>query len=183
MDLKMDVDTFRGEEGGITRSIFIFPHFEEITYIDNIREKYDPLHNLIAPHITLVFPFTSSISSKSLKQHIRVSLRGVEPFQLTMCGITGSGNSYLFLNVKKGNDEIIRLHDRLYGGLLKEHLYKHVTFIPHMTVGRLENQEDFKFALIETDRFKRSFTTIVNEITVEIIDGKQKSNLDFKISL
>lgn len=39
----------------------IFPDFENVEIIDNIRDKYDPLAKLIRPHITIVFPFDMEI--------------------------------------------------------------------------------------------------------------------------
>ena len=45
------------------RDILIFPKFENIYLIQNIRNKFDPLANLIAPHITLAFPFLDDISN------------------------------------------------------------------------------------------------------------------------
>ncbi|MBM7692159.1 2'-5' RNA ligase [Peribacillus deserti] len=100
-----------------------------------------------------------------------------------MRDVTGSENGYLFLNVKKGNDEIIEMHDQLYRGILKSILFREVTYIPHMTVGRLKNKQDFHNALIGAEKFHFEFSTIVNEITVEIIDQNQKSNLNFTVSL
>jgi 2'-5' RNA ligase len=47
------------------RAIIIFPQFgSDTNLIQDIRNQYDPLANKIAPHITLVFPFESDISSK-----------------------------------------------------------------------------------------------------------------------
>lgn len=45
----------------ITRTIMIFPEFENIDVINDIRNKYDPLADLVLPHITLVFPFDSEL--------------------------------------------------------------------------------------------------------------------------
>lgn len=42
----------------------IFPKFENIKIIDEIRDKYDPLANHVRPHITLVFPFESNIRNR-----------------------------------------------------------------------------------------------------------------------
>lgn len=44
------------------RTIMIFPEFENIDVINDIRKKYDPLANLVLPHITLVFPFDSEFN-------------------------------------------------------------------------------------------------------------------------
>ena len=39
------------------RTIMIFPQFENINLINEIREKYDPLAKHVSPHISLVFTF------------------------------------------------------------------------------------------------------------------------------
>ena len=43
------------------RTIMIFPEFDNIDIIDEIRAKYDPLAKLVRPHITIVFPFEMDI--------------------------------------------------------------------------------------------------------------------------
>ena len=45
------------------RDILIFPKFDNMKIIDKIRNKYDRLSNLVAPHITLAFPFNDKISN------------------------------------------------------------------------------------------------------------------------
>ncbi len=57
------------------RTIMIFPQFENIDIIDEIREKYDPLANHVRPHITLVFTFESSLTSIELKEHLEKCLQ------------------------------------------------------------------------------------------------------------
>ena len=44
------------------RDILIFPKFKNINKIQELRNKYDPLANLIAPHITIVFLFSDNVS-------------------------------------------------------------------------------------------------------------------------
>ena len=48
------------------RTIMIFPEFDNIDIIDEIREKYDPLSELVRPHITIVFPFEMDITNEEL---------------------------------------------------------------------------------------------------------------------
>ena len=52
------------------RAILIFPEFNNIHEIEVIRKQYDPLYEKIAPHITLVFPFESEMSSNQVLQHV-----------------------------------------------------------------------------------------------------------------
>lgn len=42
------------------RDILIFPKFNNIDKIQEVRNKYDKLANLIPPHITLAFPFRNN---------------------------------------------------------------------------------------------------------------------------
>ncbi len=51
-------------------TILVFLNNMSIDKIENIRQKHDPLFGLIPPHITIVFPFKSNISSDALNFHI-----------------------------------------------------------------------------------------------------------------
>ncbi|TYS14520.1 2'-5' RNA ligase family protein [Rossellomorea vietnamensis] len=167
----------------IERSITIFPEFENGRLIDELRSKYDPLYQLIPPHITLVFPFTSDLTAEQLHAHIESVLLHEKLFSIKLQGVTGEGSEYLFLNVKKGNDEIIRLHDLLYTGRLREFLFRELTYVPHLTVGRFNDTGDFKAALNETAQFTEEFTTTVNHIVVEKIEESGLSQPEFYVDL
>ncbi len=104
------------------RAIHIFPEFLNARSIDTLRAKYDPLFSLIQPHVTLVFPFESTVTIEALTQPLQESVIGLKSFHIILEGVTGAAEEYLFLNVKVGNDQIIELHDRLYSGLLKPYL-------------------------------------------------------------
>ena len=52
----------------VKRTIMIFPEFDNIDSIDRIRSKYDPLAELVRPHITLVFPFESDITNDTVSK-------------------------------------------------------------------------------------------------------------------
>jgi 2'-5' RNA ligase len=102
-----------------------------------VRARYDPLAATIPPHLTLVFPFEDDLSDAALREHVLKAASGIRHFSVTFCEITGHEGEYLFLNVKQGNDQIIRLHDALYSGPLATHLVRSYTFVPHVTIGRL----------------------------------------------
>ena len=57
-----------------TRVIMIFPKFENIHIINNIRKKYDPLSDFVEPHITLVFPFEDELSNEELRLYLKEAL-------------------------------------------------------------------------------------------------------------
>ncbi|UVI27606.1 2'-5' RNA ligase family protein [Paenibacillus spongiae] len=161
------------------RAIHVFPAFQNCEAIEEVRKKYDPLYGLIPPHLTLVFPFESEMPSTTLKRHVKDALTGLSPFTIRLKGITGTQDNYLFLNVKKGNDQIIELHDRLYAGVLRNYLSLRHVYIPHITVGRLHDDTELQAALIDTRSMETSFETQVNQVAAEIIESSGASIIEF----
>jgi 2'-5' RNA ligase len=148
----------------MTRAIVVFPAFANPAPIERLRRAYDPLADFIAPHITLVFPFTSAIATEALAAHMRRATRDLAPFEVTLREVTGHMEEYLFLNVKRGADQIVALHDQLYSGVLAPYLAPERTFTPHLTVGRLPTAERFALALVDARRMSAHFTVGVEEI-------------------
>lgn len=166
------------------RAIILFPGFNNMDIIQGLREKYDPLAHYIPPHITIVFPFESDISTEELTVHFDKVLKGIKKFNVQLNGFTGDyREGYLFLNVKKGNDNIIELHDRLYCEILKPFLFNKVTYCPHLTVGRLQQQVDFDKALDELSYYSNIFETVIDKIYIESIDSSERSTIEFSYDL
>lgn len=98
------------------RTIMIFPEFENMEIIDKMRKQFDPLADLVRPHITLVFPFESSMSNEELAQVLEERLADMKPFQLELGGISKQEDvfgNYLFLNVLQGAEKICHIHQVL----------------------------------------------------------------------
>jgi 2'-5' RNA ligase len=172
----------------IKRSVMIFPEFENIEEIEEIRRKYDPLAKHVKPHITLVFPFGSHIEKNDLLSHIEKVILDISPFKLKMSGITGHKDkfgNYLFLIVHEGENEIIQLHKNLYTGILEEFHYDFLKngYKPHLTVGKLTEEDKYTEALQNTIAFKEVFETMVNKVSVEIIEDNEDSKIEMEISL
>jgi len=126
------------------RVVVAFPHIvdqAEWTQVLAVRDRYDPLAASVRPHLTLVFPFEDPISDRDLEAHLQPLASQAPAFDVTLAGITAHENEYLFLNVKRGNDAVIHLHDVLYSGALAGHLVRSHTFVPHITVGRVSSRE------------------------------------------
>lgn len=69
------------------RTIMIFTEFENIDVINDIRRKYDPLADLVLPHITLVFPFDSELTDEELHGNLEKCLKGVGAVSMKNNGI------------------------------------------------------------------------------------------------
>lgn len=168
------------------RCIMIFPHFRNAKLIQDIRKKYDPQYHLVAPHITLVFPFYSEITSIDIRDHIINSIDGINAFDLQLCGVTGEDGGYLFLNVYQGREEIVLIHRRLYQGILNKYyptFLKETKYKPHLTLGKIQSRAQFDVALKEYGSINDLFEDHVEGITVEIIDMEGNSNIEMTIPL
>ncbi|MGE5334714.1 MAG: 2'-5' RNA ligase family protein [Nitrososphaerota archaeon] len=166
-------------------AIVIFPDFApaQRAIIDRIRAAYDPLAPTIEPHITLVFPFTAQLSTDELLAHMRSSAAIIAPFEITLRGITGEQDEWLFLNVKRGNDPIIALHDQLYSGPLAPYLEPRYTYVPHLTVGHLAPGPRFDAALREVNGQTETFHTTVRAITAYRIAGNERRAEKYSVAL
>jgi 2'-5' RNA ligase len=143
----------------ITRAKVFFLKFKNIHYIEQLRSQYDPLADAINPHITLVFPFESDLSTNIIRTHIKHAIQGIKPFQLRLQGITGSERENLYLIVKVGYYQIFKLHDRLYRDLFESSKIKEHTYITHFAISRLKNQVDYLSALEITQNMNEILST------------------------
>jgi len=175
-------------KNSLTRCIMIFPDFANLPEIQCIREQYDPLYRCVAPHVTLVFPFTSDLTGTAVANHLQNAVQEIAPFKLVMQGVKPNtiGGKYLFLEVIEGTKELNLLHNRLYSGLFsayKPDFLKHYAFHPHMTVGKFVNDLELQTAINATEIVTTRFETTVNKISVEIIDGCDNSIIETEVCL
>ncbi len=159
------------------RTIMIFPQFHNIEIIDKIRGQYDHLADLVRPHITIVFPFESELSNEELSGILSERLKNIRPFSLKLQGVSqveDTYGNYLFLEVKEGLDEIVRMHDSFY-----QHEFSRfdlgLPYVPHMTVGKLTDKEALKAAYDAVKSCGDIFETIVDKISVEMIGENEES--------
>ena len=170
----------------IKRCIMIFPEFDNGKLIDDIREKYDPAAHSVRPHITLVFPFESNLTTDELRGHMLAALSGFPPFLLSLQGVIEkkSFGKYLLLEVHRGRNKLKELYKRLYTGILSPFMPDwDSNFEPHMTVGKIEDEDMFQNASYETKHFCEEFVTAATKISVEIIAENSDSIIEFEIDL
>lgn len=83
------------------RDILIFPKFNNMNIIDEIRNKYDRLASLVCLHITFAFPFKDEISNKDLIAKLSVLLKNYFPFEVSFKGVSLFDDNYILLNCIK----------------------------------------------------------------------------------
>jgi len=160
------------EPGAPKRVIVVFPRIEVADRLEQLhfaRSRFDPLASVVAPHLTLVFPFRDVLDDDALADHVTGAVSGQRPFPIVLAGVTAHEDQYLFLNVKRGNDELIALHDALYAGPLARHLSRRHTFVPHLTVGRVP-RERLDAALDEMASLEAPLSAIVDALSIYRVD-------------
>lgn len=167
------------------RVIVAFPSVNSVAEwasILTVRDRYDPLAPKIAPHLTLVSPFQDPLSDAALHAHVRATVSGIASFPVTLAEITGHEDEYLFLNVKCGNDQLVRLRDTLYSETLATHRSRRHTFVPHITVGRLP-LGDLPAALDETSSITSQIRAHIHTVAVYRIEPDGSRPVIFRVPL
>lgn len=165
------------------RTILFFLNNMSIDKIENIRQKHDPLFEVIPPHITIVFPFKSNISSDALKSHILNLSKGVGKIEVEFANLITNVGNYLFLEVERGRKQIEELHDMLYTGPLIQFLKEDIPYIPHVTVGRKESAELAAEVAKEIHSFPQKLQCVIDRISVERIGENGESIIEFEVPL
>jgi 2'-5' RNA ligase len=124
-----------------------YPTLEAADYrrIQAFRADHDPLFRIVAPHFTLVFPLDDALEETVIPQVRRMAkqqpkvnfvLRRAQP----VAPLPGEADALVFLVPAEGYDALVHLHDQLYAGPLAPHLRQDTSFMPHITVGRKQEQ-------------------------------------------
>jgi len=109
--------------------------------IDALRQRHDPQHSLVPPHLTFVFP-TRAAGAARLEEEVRAAAAAFAPvpFRLT-AAMPLPGLSvdawFVALVAEQGFGRLLRLHDRLYAGALAADARLDLPYVPHVTVARL----------------------------------------------
>ena len=166
------------------RAIFLTVDLPQADKIDAIREQFDPLAGHVPPHITLVFPFDSEIPSEDLIDLITESIEETDfsYVEISLCrAILIEG--FCFFPIKTGRDEIIDLHDRLYSTILEPYLAEEHDYVPHITVGRTDEEEMVEALKKAADRVDLKKSGAVRSIILERISDDTSSVTEFELNL
>ncbi len=113
--------------------IFLPQHLDEI--IAPLRERFDPIYNLVASHITLVFPFETSKTLDEIAAVIKLETAKQKEILIEMESIGDYYPKYPVIYWRtKPNDELSTLYYRLHSSLGIPIPYKH--YEPHVTIAR-----------------------------------------------
>jgi hypothetical protein len=117
---------------------------DRLAWIQDIRSQYDELNfKTIEPHFTFVFP-VAGIDRETFIRHVQRSLANRQSFEFvircaTICDDAFSDYTHVFLVPDEGYSQIVKLHDRLYTGILAAKLHLDLPFIPHIGIANSRN--------------------------------------------
>lgn len=149
--------------------IAAFLDLEADHWLAELRHRFDPLTQQVPAHVTLVHPVRVPEEWPVVSRHVASVAGSFRAFQLVCQGVTGHADEYLFLNVKRGNDELIALRDALYSGVLASSRSDSVTYLPHVTVGRLGSVQEFRAALTVSRTYGDRVSVVIDAIHVYAI--------------
>ena len=75
------------------------------------------------------------IGEYALINHIENVLKHWEPFPIRISGLYKSWDNWLFLTLKDGNAEVVRLHTHIYTGILQPYRRTDLDYVPHIGLG------------------------------------------------
>lgn len=126
-----------------------YPKFkkEDFEWIQDIRSKYDiRYYNIVNPHFTIVFLVFNCKPKEFIENIVRKTSKAKKINFILKCAVTvkDSFSSYtdVFLVPDEGYSNIVKLHDKLYSGILQNELRLDIPFIRHIGVGGSENPNE-----------------------------------------
>jgi 2'-5' RNA ligase len=128
-----------------------FPDFDGIEQIEAVRRKHDPAAPLIPAHLSLVFPFATSLTRLQLATHVRNVARGWPPIPVTFRRVRIHAGEFVFLMASRGAASVTALHDRLYSRSLRQYLRPEFGYEPHITLARNPESHLLEVACAEAE--------------------------------
>ena len=107
----------------------------DTTSIDRLRRKYDPMVDLIEPHLTVIFPVPESLGKRELVNHCAAVLQGWRPFPVVAGQLVKTPDHWLFLTLRQGAPVVTRLYQDLHSGFLSDYA-RPALFQPHIGLGQ-----------------------------------------------
>jgi 2'-5' RNA ligase len=165
------------------RSILLFPDLSNRSQIERYRDRFDPLARKIPPHVTLVFPFESpDFQTNDLASHVAERIATVRAFTLEAALPAIVENECIYLKVTHGAEQVRRLHDSLYAGVLHPLLRTDLHYAPHITIGRY-SEKTADDARRSSNELSGPFKTLIREVIIESFYADGHSVVEARLAL
>ncbi len=118
-------------------------------WIDSFRREHDHLfYGVVEPHFTIVFP-TFGIDYDDFLKEVLDKTKDIKGFEFCIrCAMNNNDRvseyNHIFLSPDEGNSGIVKLHDKLYSGILRKTLRLDIDFYSHIVIGSYKDPEKCK---------------------------------------
>ncbi len=161
---------------------------DDFAWIQEIRQQEDELNfSAIDPHFTLVFPIVE-IDRTNLVSHVKQSIQGIQPFEFTLrcavlCNDAFSKYTHVFLVPDEGYSNIVKLHDRLYTGIIARELRLDIPFIPHIGIANSLDPRHCKQLVDRLNSKKFEISSRIDRLDIissqgDLVETIESINLD-----
>ena len=156
-----------------------YPRLNEsdIRWIDEYRKKNDIYYELMDAHFSFVFP-VYDIVAEDFMYEVKKQTTGCRKINFEIkCAIRNNDRTneywHVLLVPDTGFSDIVKLHDRLYSGLLKPIERLDLDFIPHIGIGNSTNPEECKKMVDEVNAMDINIRGTIEQIDIiQLKDGK-----------
>ena len=150
----------------------------DMAFLHGFRNQHDERYrDVVAPHFTLVFACTS-VAEDDYVRHVAAIAERCERIKFrcryAMVGADDRDDTaYVFLVPDEGYSALSLLHDRLYTGILAPHLRLDIPYIPHMTIGTLEDGRSAKRLCDDLNSRPMDMEGSLDAITVGVLERSE----------
>ncbi len=144
---------------------------KDFKLIQDYRKENDKLYySIVQPHFSFVFPVTR-IKSKQFVSEILNKSKGFKYIDFEIrCAVINKDAFidyyHLFLIPDKGYSDIVKLHDKLYSGILFNELRLDIDFIPHIGIANSKDKYKVKKWFDNWNKIDLSIKGTIDKLTV-----------------
>jgi 2'-5' RNA ligase len=166
------------------RALVWFPPSASLAAVEAFRARHDPQAAEVPAHVTLVFPFASSLSALQIGTHVGRVVGGWPVLPVVLAGSSAFEAQWVHLRVTRGRHALTELHDRLYRGILRPFLREEFMYEPHLTIGRAADAHACGAMLQEAEAVLRApIEATLHSLTLITLRGNGRIERHSEIAL
>jgi len=160
-------------DSGMDYVVVSYPEFSDnaLDSIQNYRKEHDEwLYPSIDPHFSFVFPVSEVSETDFISEIVRLTqdIKKIDFVLRSAVVNKDSFNEYYhaLLVPDDGFSRIVKLHDKLYSGLLKDELRLDIDYIPHIGVGNSTDKFDCKRMVDEWNAEEFAISGTISSLSI-----------------
>lgn len=166
-------------------AVLSYPDLKENDWnlIQDYRKENDEwLYTVVKPHFSFVFPVFNIQVEDFIEEVVRLT-DNVQQIDFSIRCSTINKDSFsdyfhALLVPDEGYSQIVKLHDKLYSGILKDNLRLDIDFIPHVGVGNSTDKFKCKKMVDEWNRHDFEINGTISTLTIVNFEDNQIADLN-----